>query len=219
MTALIVIGIILLIFILIAVTRITVSIAYDEKFKAVVSVLGFTVYSTETPKDKNAEKSKPRLKKSPEEKKDNIFKIIYRKKGLKYTVDLVNDAVKTVLSKLLWFVRRLKLRNFALSLSVVGSDAADTAIKYGAICSAVYPTVAFVDTNLNFKPKKIDIYADFDSKDISFKISTDIKAEVFILIILAIGLFYEYLKIKNRVEADLNSVNRETNNNSVKDVL
>lgn len=218
MTALIVIGVILLCLFFLAITRISVYLAYDEKFVASVSVLGITVYSTNNPK-KEKPQDKSTEEKSPKEKKDNIFKKIYRQKGLKYTVDLVNDAVKTVLNKLLWLVRRLKIRNFLLHLSVTGNDAADTAIKYGAICSAVYPTLAFVDSNLNFKPKKIDIYADFDSKDIQFKISTEIKAEVFILVALLVGCLLEYLKIKNRVEADLNVANKETNNNAVKDVL
>lgn len=216
MTALIVIGVIIAILLLIAVTRISVHIAYEQSFKISVSVLGITIYSNSKPKRaKVTEKSQAEEK--PQQKKENIVKKIYKTKGLKYTVDLVGDAVKTVFSKLSWLLQRLKIRNFKLSLSVVGGDAADTAIKYGAVCAAVYPILSFIDAKLDFKPKSIDVYADFEGKDIKFSIFTDIKAEVFVLVALAINCLKEYLNIKKRVEADLISA-QNINNNSEKEV-
>jgi len=216
LTALIVIGTILAILLLIAFTRISVHIAYEESFKVSVSVLGITVYSnSKPPKAKPAKKSEAEEK--PKPKKENIFKKIYKTKGLKYTIDLAGDTVKAVFAKISWLFQRLKIRNFKLSLSVVGTDAADTAIKYGAACAAIYPIFSFIDSKLDFKPKAIDVYADFEGKDIKFSISTDIKAEVFVLLVLAINCLKEYLKIKKRVEADLISA-QNINNNSEKEV-
>lgn len=215
MTALFVIGAILLLLFLLAALRVSLKIAYDQKFKISVSALGIVFYSTDK-KHKGKKESESDRKESPKnEKKDNIFKKIYKQKGLKYTVDLATNLLKTITNKFLWLLKKVEIRNFILSLSVVGSDAADTAIKYGAICAAVYPAVAFLDTNLDFKPKKIDVYADFEGKDIKFKIMTDIKASVFTLVLLAIAVLKEFLNLKKRVEADLASAE----NNSIKDVL
>ena len=220
MTAFIVVGVVLAVLFLIAITRISVHIAYDEDLRVSVLVGGIIVYSNEkTKNDKNI--TDPKISdtdKKDTDKKENIFKKIYKEKGLKYTVDLVSETLKSVLNKLLWLLKRLKIRNFKLSLSVVGGDAADTAIKYGAVCAAVYPTLAFVDSNLDFKPKSIDIYADFEGKNIKFSLSTDIKATIFVLLVLAISCLKEYLKIKKRVENDLISA-QNINNNSQKDVL
>ena len=215
MTALIVIGIIVLVFVLLAITRISLHIAYDEETVFSVSVLGFTLYSTKKKKSRKKNQVSPEEKSSKTDKKDNFFKKVYKKKGLKYTLDLSIELLKTLIDKLLWLLKRLEIRNFLLSLSVIGPDAAETAIRYGAVCSAVYPAVAFLDTNLNFKPKKIDIYADFESKEIKFKISTDIKASLGTLVLLSVAFLKEFLKLKKRVEADFVS----TENNSIKDVL
>lgn len=212
MTAIIVIGVILLILFALAITKISLYIAYDEKFKASVSVFGITLYSTERQgkpdtkvKEQTANKNK---------KKDSIIKTIYEQKGLKYTIELASDLLRTVFGRLLWLVRRIKIRNFMLSLSVVGDDAADTAVKYGAICSVIYPLLAFLDTVLDFKAKRIDVNADFEGKDIEFKISASIKAEIFVLAVLAVRCIKEYLRIKNRLQGDLNR-----QNNVLKDVL
>ena len=95
-----------------------------------------------------------------------------------------------------------------MSLSVVGSDAANTAITYGAICSLIYPAIAVVDTNLNFKAKKIDIYADFDSKDTKFSIAADIKAEVIVIVILALGCLWEFYKVYKTLKPTLDDTNQ-----------
>ena len=215
MTALIVIGIIFLVFLLLAITRISLHIAYDGKVEFSVSVLGITLYSTKKKKIQKKSDVSAEEESSKTPKKDNFFKKVYKKKGLKYTVDLCIELFKTLTNKVLWLLKRLEIRNFLLSLSVIGPDAAETAIRYGAVCSAVYPTVAFLDTNLNFKPKKIDVYADFEGKEIKFKISTDIKASVFTLVLLSVAVLKEFLRLKKRVEADFVS----TENNSIKDVL
>lgn len=215
LTALIVIGIIFIVFVLLAITRISLHIAYDEETVFSVSVLGFTLYSTKKKKSHKKPQVSPEEKSSKTDKKDNFFKKVYKKKGLKYTLNLSIELLKTLTDKLLWLLKRLEIRNFLLSLSVIGPDAAETAIRYGAVCSAVYPAVAFLDTNLNFKPKKIDIYADFESKDTKFKISTDINASLVTLVLLSVAVLKEFLKLKKRVEADFAS----TENNSIKDVL
>lgn len=215
MTTLFIIGAILLLLFLLAALRVTLKIAYDQKFEISVSVLSIKIFSNDKKKKEKSNVKSNTEESSKSDKEDNIFKKIYKQKGLKYTVDLCTELLKKVVNKLLWILKKIEVRNFLLSLSVVGSDAADTAIKYGAVCAAVYPAVAFLDTNLNFKPKKIDVYADFEGKDIKFKISTDIKASVFTLVLLAVAVLKEFFKLKKRVEADLAS----TENNSVKDVL
>jgi len=136
LTALIVIGVILLLLILIGLVRITVHIGYNERFSLLVSVFGITLYSTEQPKKENTDKKQTE---KSSDKKENTVKKIYQQKGLKYTIDIFVNLLKTVVRKFKWFVKKLKIRNFLMSLSVVGSDAANTAITYGAVCSLIYP--------------------------------------------------------------------------------
>ncbi|MBE6733007.1 MAG: DUF2953 domain-containing protein [Ruminococcaceae bacterium] len=204
MTALIVIGVILLLLILIGLVRITVHIGYNERFSLLVSVFGITLYSTEQPKKENTDKKQTE---KSSDKKENTVKKIYQQKGLKYTIDIFVNLLKTVVRKFKWFVKKLKIRNFLMSLSVVGSDAANTAITYGAVCSLIYPAITFIDTNLNFKAKKIDIYADFDNKDAKFSISTDIKASISVILVLALGCLWEFYNVYKTVKTDLDNKN------------
>lgn len=210
MTALIVIGVVLLSLFLIGLIKITLHIEYDEELEFSVSVLGVVVYSNKKPK-KEKKVSKEKSDENPTENEKNaknIIKNIYHQKGLKYTVDLILELLKILAKKFMWLLKRLKIRDFRMSLSVVGSDAAQTAITYGAVCSAIYPAIAFLDTNLNFKAKKIDIYSDFDKKDANFSIGTDIKAEIIVILILAVGSLWEFYKVYKTVKTDLDNTQK-----------
>ena len=60
---------------------------------------------------------------------------------------------------------------------IVGEDAGDTAMKYGYICSALYPAVSFIDSNMKLKKKLIDIEPGFTEKETKiFALGTIISA-------------------------------------------
>lgn len=195
-------AIIIAVIVFLLLIKITVSLSYNGKFICRISVMGITVFDS-CKADSNPKKSKSHKgddkksnKKAKPDKKENLFVGFYLKNGLSATVKAAVDVLKELLSELLIFSKRLKFRKFNMSLAVVGDDAADTAVKYGAICSAVYPIFAFADTNFNFKAEKIDISADFDSKQTRFKLSVDIKAEVIVLLITAVKIALKYKQIK-----------------------
>ena len=199
----IVISIVLLVLIFIGLIRIKLNLCYDKKFSVSVSVLEIR-FGADGKKGKPKKHSQEEKPKSVEKsKKDNPVKSIYKSRGLKGTVDVFFELLKVVVSKLKWLTKRLKIRNFKLSLPVGGGDAADIAIKYGAVCSALYPAVAFADANLNFKYKKIDVYADFEGNAPNFSISVDIGAEIIVLLVFAIGCLVEFYKFYKNIKPDI----------------
>ena len=208
MAALIIIGVVLLVLFLIGLVKITLHIDFDEQLYFCVSVLGINIYSNKKPKREQRASAKKQSDGSPvrENGAKNTIKKIYHQKGLKYTVDLFAELLKIATQKFRWLLKRLKIRNFKMSLSVVGKDAAETAITYGAVCSVVYPAVTFIDTNFNFKAKKIDVYADFDKKDVNFSIGTDINASVIVIVLLAVGCLVEFYKVYKTVKTDLDNI-------------
>lgn len=202
MTALIIIGAILGFVILILLIRVGLHLQYNNGFSFAVTLLGIPIYDSKSPKKtekpKRAEKSDKPAKTEP--RPDNFIKKTFKEKGAFAVVGVVLRIVKALLNTILWLIKRLKIRNFNLCFSVRGEDAADTAIKYGAVCSGVYPMIAFADSNLNFKAKKIDIYSDFDADNQNFNFSVDIKAEIIILLTVAVKAYCEYKKIKEVLE-------------------
>lgn len=196
MTALLVIGVILLIIIAFLLLRVELHIEYGEKFTFSVYFARIKLYPISKKEKRQEKKNKPK-KDKPHDKKENLIKKTYKDKGFEGTFKLFSYVIKRVAEKLLWLLKRLKIRNFRLDLSVRGDNAADTAIKYGGVCAAVYPLIAFLDSNLNIKLKNIDISPLFEGKKSSVSFSAQIKAEIIVLLAVAISAFCEYKKIRD----------------------
>ncbi|MFR1434827.1 MAG: DUF2953 domain-containing protein [Acutalibacteraceae bacterium] len=67
---------------------------------------------------------------------------------------LAADALRRALRVIV--VDRLQVR-----LIVVGEDAADTAVRYGKICAAVYPAQAVLETVMKVRRRQIDVEPGF----------------------------------------------------------
>jgi len=195
LTALIIIGMILLIILVLLFTRICVHLEYVKKFDLSLYLGGIKFYPIKH--KSNEKKSGKKADKKTDDKKDNFFKKLYKEKGIADTVKIFSYVIKIIAEKLLWLIKKLKIRKFNLVLFVVGDDAADTAIKYGSICSAIYPLIAFLDANLNFKAEKIDVFSDFEGEKSNISFSVDIKAEIIVLLAVAISALIEYKKIRD----------------------
>ena len=114
------------------------------------------------------------------------------------TVRYFSEILILLLKKLWWVVKHFKFRKFRLNLNVATHDAANTAINYGKICSAVYPVISFLETNADFKAKEVNIKADFDKSDSRFQISTSVTTRVFFWLVAAIASLFEFLKLQRK---------------------
>ena len=100
------------------------------------------------------------------------------------------------------FLRHIFIKKVNLNINVVGQDAAQTAIEYGAVCSAVYPVLSFVQGLGNVSYEKIDVKADFEGKESFISFSAKIKAKIIFILIVAYGIFSEYKKFNARMVQD-----------------
>ncbi len=108
-------------------------------------------------------------------------------------------SVKSILSNFKTLIKRVVITNTEFKLVVVGNDAADTALKYGAVCSAAYPVITLMSECFTFKPDKIDISAGFDKKEIDFHFKTDFSVRIIYLVVFAVSTVKEYIKVKKGV--------------------
>ena len=182
MTALyIILGIIALIVILCSV-KVKITAEYGEAFSLDVQWLFIKLHifpQTEEQKAKReakkAKKEEKKKKKPEEEKKEedkpsepkkNIFKEFYENKGFGATVELIQTAAAQLGGFMGSIYRAFVIENLKLLLKVSsGDDAAQNAIKYGKVCSAVYPSMGFICSNMKVKKYEVNVVPDFISQE------------------------------------------------------
>lgn len=182
MTALyIILGIIALIVILCSV-KVKITAEYGEAFSLDVQWLFIKLHifpQTEEQKAKReakkAKKEEKKKKKPEEEKKEedkpsepkkNIFKEFYENQGFGATVELIQTAAAQLGGFMGSIYRAFVIENLKLLLKVSsGDDAAQNAIKYGKVCSAVYPSMGFICSNMKVKKYEVNVVSDFISQE------------------------------------------------------
>ncbi len=182
MTALyIILGIVALIVILFSI-KVSVTAEYADSFSLDVQWLFIKLHifpQTEEQKAKReakkAKKEEKKKKKTEEEKKEddkpsepkkNIFKEFYENQGFGATVELIQTAAAQLGGFMGSIYRAFVIENLKLLLKVSsGDDAAQNAIKYGKVCSAVYPSMGFICSNMKVKKYEVNVVPDFISQE------------------------------------------------------
>ncbi len=113
---------------------------------------------------------KPKKKKEPpkqkQEKKENstleAIKKLLSEKGLSGILNIISQGAKVAGDTSKYFIKHVKLHGLKISITVATGDAADTAIKYGYVCGAVYPALSVVRNAVKYDDYSVNITADFD---------------------------------------------------------
>lgn len=200
MTALYIIGGIILLIALLLILPITARIDFKDDFFVKVKYLGITVYKITPDEEEQKPNEKAEKTEKPKEKQDGIFTKLSKKHGFKGAVKEILSFALDVLKQTKKQLLKIKLRNIKIDLIIVGSDAAQTAIEYGAVCSMVYPVLSIIEQSLNVKYKKINITAGFKQLDSQFNFSLDVKATPVLLLIIAFKAVKEYKNFSVRNE-------------------
>ena len=107
-----------------------------------------------------------------------------KKQGLDGIIELLKEITSIILN-LVDTIRRHLVMRTRLDLMVVGEDAADTALKFGYACSAIYPLLSLIDRHTRLK--KHEEYIDAGFKAEKTQVRFILKARI-IPIFVIIGL-------------------------------
>lgn len=173
----------------------TVFFSYDKKVLLKVYYCGIKVYST-TPSKNKPIKSEDEKQEPPKAKKTNFFKKVYDKLGFVGSIRYFAGLIKLLLKKLGWILKKIKVRKLKVKISVAASDAAQTAILYGEVCSVVYPVLSMLMSVIDCKVKKFDVSADFVHESPAVSASFNVRALPIQLIIAVLTGLWEYKKYK-----------------------
>lgn len=168
---------------------------FNDGFKSVLTI-GFVRIQLfpQKPKRKKKKKSKKKESKAkPEQKKKES---LIKERGVSWLIDLIKRIANLANGALKDFFKHIIVKKLMLSVSVAGSDAADTAVKYGYCCSAVYPAFGIVAGSVKCKRYGIDVSPNFEENAKSVAVlNLEAKTIVFWLLVLVIKHGYKGLKL------------------------
>ncbi len=207
MTGFLIAAAILLFFALILWLPVLVDFRFEKAFFLKIKIGAVPLFSLDGDKpgkpEKKLHREKTKKEKKPKEEaktEPNFIKQLFEKKEFSEAVRLLLGFANRVFHKLKWLLRRFRAERIGLRIRVASDNAADTAVRYGAVCAAAYPVLAFLDSVSDIRLKQIDITADFNTDQPEFAASGRIRTRIVYLLIFAAGALIEFLKFRKQVE-------------------
>lgn len=188
----ILLGILLVIFLLLLMP-VKLKASYNENFRCSLKI-GFVKIQLYPQKPKKKKKKSEKTEEKPEheeKKKESLIK----EKGISWLFDLIKKIADLAVGALKDFFRHIIVKKLMFSINIAGKDAADTAVKYGYCCSAVYPAFGIIVGAVKCKNYGVDISPDFEEKAKS-AVNMELEAKIKILWLLALVLKHGYKGLK-----------------------
>ncbi len=144
-------------------------------------------------KEEEPPKEESEVIKEPKKKKDNMFVRFYNNRGVSGVVELLKDAAKALGGMFKRIGRAFLFEELYISLDVGAGDSAETAIKYGKVCSAAFPAMGLIVSTMRVKKYSININPDFIYGNNVARLHTKISVRPIALINAVIILAFELL--------------------------
>ncbi len=207
MTALYVIIGIIAFFIVLLSIKLVITVHYEDDVSLSVGwlFLKFNILPKKDKEDKPKKEKKKKEKaeessqnkdetvKEPKKKKDNMFVRFYNNRGVSGVVQLLKDAANALGGMFKRIGRAFLFEELFIALDVGASDSAETAIKYGKVCSAAFPAIGLIVSTMRVRKYSIDINPDFIYGKNVAKLHTKISVRPIRLINAVIVLAFELL--------------------------
>ncbi len=175
----------------------SIELEYMDEVKLKVGYI-FPIFKI-LPQKEKPEKKKPEKEKKTKEKKKNPVLEFTKKQGLEGIIELLKE-ITAILLKLADTIRRHLVMKTRLDLLVVGSDPADTAMKFGYACSAIYPLLSLIDRHTRLKRHEEYIDAGFEAEKTQVRFI--LKAHIMPVFVLtgAVGALIGGIRILKKIK-------------------
>lgn len=205
MTAVYIIGGTLLFLLILLLIPVSADLAYFDRFIIKVRYGGIKIFGNDKPKKEEvtgekAEKKSTEKKSGEKAGKTNFISRVFKEKGKIGGVKFCFAVIKSALSKIIWVIRRIKIKKLILSITVSSDDAANTAVAYGAVCAAVYPVIALIKENTEIGVERINVTTNFDRMSPEIEAAVSLKTRLIYAVIAAVSMLFSYVRIKKESE-------------------
>ena len=195
---LIIVGALLAIIFIIVLSPVRINVSVNDIILVKVKFLFFSVYTFDS-REKDEKENNEIVTET-----DNIQTKITKITGCSNNYDRLVLIIKTLKSLLCKFQKLLKhtvIKKFNFNISISGNDAADTAVKYGKVCSVVYPLSTLLCECVNFKPDNISVYSNFNGGQTEFNLGFTVSTKLIYIIYFAVLFVFDFLKLRMGVKS------------------
>ena len=200
----IILGILLFLFLL-TLLDIVICFSYENepRLTARIAFVKLRLVPQKPKKKKKAKNDKPKKKKTekkepekPKEKKPSALKKMYGEKGLTGILNIVQSLAELAVGTLKDICAATRVRRLNFSIRVAGKDAADTAVKYGMVCSGVFPALSVIMSAVRVRRRSVRVEPDFsDNPSTEIKVDTVIRIRIIRILKIAIVRAVQALKL------------------------
>lgn len=114
------------------------------------------------PRSKQSRPKKPKKKKKNDRNESGKWQNMTQKHGVLGAVEQLVTAFGSLSKGALRLIKGARVRRLRGQIRVAGADAADAAVKYGQVCSVLYPFLGRVDTHMKLVRPKLQVYCDYE---------------------------------------------------------
>ena len=134
-------------------------------------------------KRENGSQTEGSTEKATEEKTDgddekgskiSQLKDLYKQHGLSGLINIFRELARLAGDTLKPLFKRVRLNRLDLDVCVAKDNAADTAVHFGYVCSAVYPALSVLLNVIQFEDYSVNIKPDFDKKESEIMLDAEI---------------------------------------------
>lgn len=122
----------------------------------------------------------------------SLFGSLREERGFWGAIEFFVDLGKMFGGGLIKIYRGIAANKFVLRAEITGEDAADTAIKYGRICSAAFPMLSILLSNMRRYSQDIEITPNFDGEEGRIYFDGEFVAFPIIVICHALGAVIKF---------------------------
>lgn len=184
MTALWIIGGIILLIALLLLLSVTVYVKIGETVQVKIGACGlrFTVFPSKEKEKKGKKPEKPKAA-VPEEKAGA--------RSFSETAAFAVAILKAVVPGAVGLVRKIRVTRMRVFLSVGAEDADTAAVRYGQTCAGVYGVLACIDKAMTLKVKEVNVVPDFVTGEVRYDISFCAKLRIGSAAAAALGILFK----------------------------
>ncbi len=158
---------ILVLFVLMFFIPIRIQIQYIGGWHITVTLLGIIpIVRLPRPKKKVTSQKTPRSPdESPSKKKTgglpDAFRELFAEEGVSGVLAFVRKLVSLFRSTLSRLCRFVTVRQMLLFVQIGASEAKDTAVRTGTVCSALYPALTALSSVVRVRQRRVEVVPDF----------------------------------------------------------
>lgn len=195
MTALWIIGGIVLLIVLLMMVSVTVYVKIDEAVRIKVGALGIRFAVFPARKKEKPLKTKKKKKEKPAKPQKPTPEKTANERSLGDTISFAVSLLQTIVPGTVKLVRKIRITRMRIFLSVGAEDADTAAVRYGQTCMGLYSLLACVDKAMTLKVKDVSVTPDFVTGGTQYDISFCAKLRIGSAVSSALGILFKLVAV------------------------